>query len=70
MPGRTLKNISLCLHALCLIVDFIATEKPRRFVQKLWMIGTSCGNARKNWKKLKSAAENLTGARGEFLPAH
>jgi hypothetical protein len=51
MPGRTLKNISLCLHALCLITLFIATEKPRAFVQKLWMTGTSCGNARKNWKK-------------------
>ena len=53
MPGRTLKNISPCLRALCLIVVCGAIENPRAIVQKLWMMGTSCGNARKKRQKLE-----------------
>jgi hypothetical protein len=50
---QNLKNVSLCLQALCLIVDCVAIENPGAFVQKLWMMGTSCGNERKKRQKLE-----------------
>ena len=42
-----------CLRALCLNVVCGAIENPRAVVQKLWMMGTSCGNARKKRQKLE-----------------